>query len=175
MTSSAPDPAAAHPMLHVLRERHPEVDVVVLPGPVPPRADTPTLDTAQLAELAQAADDALADVLAGLSRQAAWTGAERGGRWRTDEWGLVHYESVASVRDLAEGGNVALLRTTGSVLVEQGWRARPLPGDPSRLAARRGALDASASVRPAELVLSVRTARVRRADEVPGHEGEDAR
>jgi hypothetical protein len=51
---AVPDPALADPMLRVLRERHPEVDVVVLPGPVPPAPDTPRLDPAVLAATAGA-------------------------------------------------------------------------------------------------------------------------
>lgn len=171
MTASTPDPALADPMLRVLRERHPDVDVVLLPRPVPPPG-SPTMDAAQLAALSAAADAAVGDVLARLAREGAWTGAERGGRWRTDEWGLVHYESVASVADLGEGGNISLLRATGAALVDLGWQARPVSGDPPGLAARRGPLAAAATVRPTELVLTLRTARVRRASDPFGGSGD---
>lgn len=151
-------------MLRVLRERHPEVDVVVLPGPVPPRADTPTLDTAQLTELAAQADSLMGDLLARLSRNREWTGAERSGRWRTDEWGLVSYETAASVRELAEGGDVSMLRATGASLVGLGWQARPVPGTRPRLEARRRGFTGTATIRPAELVVTVRTVPVRNGE-----------
>jgi hypothetical protein len=168
--AAVPDPAMADPMLRVLRERHPEVDVVVLPGPVPPASDTPRLDPAGLTAMAQGSDALVGDLLAQLSRETAWTGAERFSRWHTDEWGRAWYESGAVVGDLAEGDNIALLRATGAALVDLGWRARPVPGDRPRLEARRGSgadsVTASATVRPTELVLITRTLRVLTGEEV---------
>ena len=161
MTSSAPDPAAADPMLRVLRERHPEVDVVVLPAPVPPRPDTPTLDSEQLAHLAAEADSLVGDLLARLARSPHWTGGRRSGRWRSDEWGQVSYESVATVEDVPEGGPVPLLRDTGAALVDLGWQARPLPSARPGLEARRPGFRATARVRRDGVVVRVRSVPVR--------------
>jgi hypothetical protein len=149
-------------MLRVLRERHPEVDVVLLPQTAP--ATAPAATPAQRAALAADVDGSLGDLLARLSRDPAWVGATRDARWRTDEWGLLWYESSAVLGPLAEGGNVALLRAVGHALLDVGWQARPVPGDRPRLVARRrGGLSATATVRPNELVVTVRTAKVRDA------------
>lgn len=167
--AAAPDPALADPMLRVLRERHPEVDVVVLPGPVPPAPDSPRVDPAGLTAMAARLDEQVGDLLAALSREPGWTGAERFSRWHTDEWGRQWYESGAVVGGLAEGDAVALLRATGAALVALGWRARPVPGDRPRLEAARGTgtggVSARATVRPRELVLTTRTLRVMPVEE----------
>jgi hypothetical protein len=153
-------------MLRVLRERHPEVDVVVLPqsapAPVAPElaADERSLFAAGVERLL---DDLLARLLLG-ERPVA-----REGRWHTDEWDQTWYEGVAVVSGLDTGDNVALLRATGNALVGLGWQARPVPGDRPRLEGRRrGGFEAAATVRPTSLVVKVRTAKVRAAQEVAG-------
>ena len=153
-----PDPTLNDPMLRVLRERHPEVDVVVLPQPVP----APVAP-----ELAPDRRDALADDVERLvddllERLRTDRPVAREGRWHTDEWDQSWYECVAVIGDLATGDNVALLRSTGNALVGLGWQARPVPGDRPRLVARRrGGFEAAAAVRPTSLVLTLRTALVR--------------
>ena len=165
MTASAPDPALADPMLRVLRERHPEVDIVVLPQTAPaPRA--PDLTSAQRGALAGDVERSLDDLLDRLATHPAAGQVRRDATWHTDEWDQTWYECVAVVGPLGEGDNLALLRATGRALVGLGWRARPVPGDRPRLEARRGALFAAATVRPDRLVLTLRTAKVRVADEV---------
>lgn len=172
MTPPAPapgdaDPTQSDPMLRVLRERHPEVDVIVLPQPAAP-APAPVLDSSQREALAADVETALGDLLTRLGPAAAAAG--RDGRWHRDEWGRTWYESAALVRDLAPGANVDLLRSTGHALTGLGWQARPVPGDRPRLVARRrGGLEASATVRPTSLVVTVRTVAVQPAAE------EDAR
>jgi len=161
-----PDPTLDDPMLRVLRERHPEVDVVVLPQAAPARV-APVLAADQVdaagAEVEHLLDDVLGRVTDG-GRPVA-----RDGRWHTDEWDQSWYEAVAVVGDLAAGDNVALLRSTGEALVGLGWQARPVPGDRPRLAARRrGGWEATATVRPTSLVVKVRTALVRAEAEVAG-------
>ncbi len=155
----------ADPMLRVLRERHPEVDVVVLPQPAPvPAAAELTLP--QREALATTLERSLDDLLARVADPAP-AETVRGSRWHTDEWGLTWYECTAVVGPLPEGGNIALLRATGHALVGLGWQARPVPGDRPRLVGRRrGGLDAAATVRPDSLVLTLRTAKVRAAQEV---------
>ena len=166
ITPGEPDPTLDDPMLRVLRERHPEVDVVVLPrsrpAPLPPVIAADELDG-----LAAGAERLVDDLLARLPLGDHT--ASRDGRWHTDEWGQRWYEAVAVVGDLGAGENVTLLRSTGHALVGLGWQARPVPGDRPRLVARRrGGFEAAAAVRPTSLVVTVRTAKVRVAEEVAG-------
>ncbi len=160
-----PDPTLNDPMLRVLRERHPEVDVVVLPqrAPVP---QLPELAPAQREAFATDLERLVDDLLARLPGAGS---ARRDCRWHTDEWDQSWYECVAVVGGLGEGDNVTLLRATGNALVGLGWQARPVPGDRPRLVARRrGGFEAAATVRPTSLVLTLRTAKVRCAEEVAG-------
>ncbi|CUR56366.1 hypothetical protein NOCA1110050 [metagenome] len=166
MPPSAPGPGAPEPildpMLRVLRERHPEVDIVVLPQHAPAPV-APVLDAADRDELAAAADRSLDDLLERIAAATRGTVARDAG-WHTDEFGQSWYECVAVVEGLGEGDNIVLLRSTGHALVGLGWQARPVPGDRPRLAARRrGGLEASATVRPTALVVVLRTSRVRAA------------
>ncbi len=158
------DPAMADPMLRVLRERHPEVDVVVLPQPAP-AAVVPALAADERGVLASDVERLVDDLLVRLAP--GDRAPAREGRWHTDEFDQTWYESVAVVGDLGRGENVTLLRATGNALVGLGWQARPVPGDRPRLVARRrGGFEAAATVRPTSLVLTVRTAKVRAAEEV---------
>ena len=162
---AAPDPALADPMLRVLREQHPEVDIVVLPQPAP-APQLPDLTLAQRGTLAADLDRSLDDLIARLSADPAAGPVVREGSWHTDEWDQTWYECVAVVGPLGEGANIALLRSTGHALVGLGWQARPVPGERPRLVARRrGGLWATATVRPDSLVLTLRTAKARVADE----------
>ena len=157
------DPALADPMLRVLRERHPEVDVVVLPRNEPAPA-APVLDAAGRQALATGLEASLDGVLARVVPVPAPVARE--GAWHTDEWGQQWYESVAVVGPLDEGLSVGLLRATGHALVGLGWQARPVPGTRPRLEARRPTgLRATASVRPDSLVVKMRTVLVRPAAE----------
>ena len=158
-----PDPTLDDPMLRVLRERHPEVDVVVLPQPAPV-PELPELGHAQRAPFAADLERLLDDLLGRLPGAAS---VSRDGRWHTDEWDQSWYECVAVAGGLTEGDNVRLLRSTGNALVGLGWQARPVPGDRPRLVARRrGGFEAAATVRPTSLVLTLRTAKVRSPEEM---------
>jgi hypothetical protein len=162
----APDPLRADPMLRVLRERHPEVDIVVLPQGVPARR-APEVDPSERDDLAGDLERALDDLLDRLGADAPLRSVQRAQRWQTDEWDQTWCEAVAVVDDLADGENVALLRVTGQALVDLGWQARPVPGDRPRLVARRrDGAEASAAVRPTALVVTLRTAKVRVVEEV---------
>lgn len=160
----APDPTLHDPMLRVLRERHPEVDVVVLPQQAPAIV-APVLDADERGLLAAGVERHLDDLLARLGLGGHTP--TRDGRWHTDEWDQTWYEAVAVVDDLAQGDNVALLRATGQGLVDLGWQARPVPGDRPRLVARRrDGAEAAGTVRPTSLVLTLRTPKVRAVEEV---------
>ena len=163
------DPAealAAAPMLGVLHERHPDVDIILLPGPPPPPADGPAATPAQLDALAEDTEVAVDDLLARLVRDPAWSGSsQRESRWRRDAVGRTYREVVVVVTDLAAGDNVRLLRAVGNALLELGWTARPVSADPPRLAARRGPRSATAAVREGALQLFVGSGRVRAAEE----------
>ena len=161
-----PDPTLDDPMLRVLRERHPEVDIVVLPQSAPaPVAPELTADERDV--LAAGVERLVADLLGRLAL--GDRPVEREGRWHTDEWDQTWYEGVAVVGDLDTGENVALLRATGNALVGLGWQARPVPGDRPRLVGRRrGGFEAAAPVLPTSLVLTVHTAKVRAAQEAAG-------
>lgn len=159
-----PDPTLADPMLRVLRERHPEVDVVVLPQNAPAPV-VPDLAVDGREGLAADAGRLVDDLVTRLDLGERT--ATRDGRWHTDEWDQSWYEAVAVVGDLDTGENIALLRSTGNALVGLGWQARPVPGDRPRLVARRrGGFEAAATVRPTSLVVTVRTAKVRLTHEV---------
>lgn len=162
----APDPLQADPMLRVLRERHPEVDIVVLPQGAPAR-EAPEVDPPGRDALAGDLERDLGDLLERLGSDAPLRSVQRDRRWHTDEWDQTWYEAVAVVDDLAQGDNVALLRATGQALVDLGWQARPVPGDRPRLVARRrDGAEAAGTVRPTSLVLTLRTAKVRAVVEV---------
>ncbi|MBL0748477.1 hypothetical protein [Nocardioides baculatus] len=161
-----PDPTLDDPMLRVLRERHPEVDIVVLPqnAPAPVAPELAAVDRDALAAgVERLVDDLLARLDLGDRT------ATREGRWHTDEWDQTWYEAVAVVGDLGRGDNITLLRSAGNALIGLGWQARPVPGDRPRLVARRrGGFEAAATVRPTSLVVTVRTAKVRVSEEVAG-------
>ena len=160
-----PDPVRDDPMLRVLRERHPEVDIVVLPQTTPAR-QAPDLTRPERTSLATDLGLLLDDLLARLATDPASGHITRDSNWHTDEWDQTWLECIAVVEALPDGANVSLLRSTGHALLGLGWRARPVPGDRPRLVARhRGGFEAAATVRSDSLVLSLRTPKVRVADE----------
>lgn len=161
--AAPPDPVMDDPMLRVLRERHPEVDIVVLPQPTPPTARE--LDAPRCDALAREVDEALAALLARVvGERASGVAVDTG--WQDDEWDLAWYETTAVVGPLTRGDNVALLRATAHALLGLGWQARPVPGDRPRLAGRRrDGLEAAARVRPDSIVVTLRSPKVRRVEE----------
>lgn len=165
--AAAPDPVTSDPMLRVLRERHPEVDIVVLPQGAPARR-APDVDGPGRDALSGDLERVLDAALERLGSEGPLHSVRRDHRWHTDEWDHTWYEAVAVVDELAPGDNVALLRATGRCLVDLGWQARPVAGDRPRLVARRrDGSEAAATVRPTTMVLRLRTAKVRAVEEVP--------
>ena len=127
-----PDPAAADPFFRVLRERHPDVDVVLLPPILPRAADA----DAWHGDPEAVADDAL-EALRTLG-VALGTDLPAGVRfWKHhDEAAQQHLTVVTSFP--APGREVADLRRMGQVLLDLGWLAVPLERqDRPTLEARR--------------------------------------
>lgn len=120
MASLPPDPALADPMLRELRERHPDVDIVLLP-PVQP-LDAPAATAAQCRSRMQHADRVLATLSERLEREPS----TRADYW----WGQDHPEvrrwvTAAAYGDLGDEGGVPLLRQLANTLVHLGWEPRP--------------------------------------------------
>lgn len=166
MATPPTDPTLVDPMFRELRQRHPDVDIVLLPQQAPVAAPlVPTADAEQQGALAESLERHVDDLVARLAREPAWTAEQRAGRWITDEVGDTCYETAVEVTELADGANILLLRATGNALGGLGWQARPVPGDRPRITARRrGGETATARVRPSSLVITARTPLVRPVD-----------
>ena len=167
MTAEAqhPDPLAGNALLRVVREQHPDIDIVVLPGAVPD-ADEPVASPLVLAALAADLEqyaDALAARLA-VEHDVAKP-LERAVLDRTDDVGRDYVESRIYAGTLPPGHAIELLRSTAHAFVGLGWQVRPVPGRRPRVEARRlgrvGAFTASATVRPDALQVFLRTPSVR--------------
>lgn len=134
------DLVAADPMMRTLRERHPDVNIVLLP-PVEPITDRPSATPAQCRALQQHADT----VLATVSR-----GAEREPSTRVDYWWSQNHPEVrrwvtaASYADLGDGA-VPMLRSVGNLLVRLGWEPRPAADGSPRLRGVAGPFELVAS------------------------------
>src|SRR5687767_9914602 len=124
MATPPTDPTLVDALFRELRQRHPEVDIVLLPPQATvaePRV--PEADAEQRGALAESLEQHVDDLVARLSHEPGWTAEERAGRWITDEWGHTCYETAVEVTRLADGDNIALLRSTGNALVGLGWQA----------------------------------------------------
>jgi hypothetical protein len=120
MASLPPDPALADPMMRALRERHPDVDIVLLP-PVRP-LDEPPATPAQCRSRMEHADRVLATLTERLDREPT----ARADYW----WGQDHPEvrrwvTSAAYGDLGDGGAIPFLRRLATNLVSLGWEPRP--------------------------------------------------
>lgn len=120
MASLPPDPALADPMLHEVRRRHPDVDIVLLPPSAP--LDEPSATAAQCHARMQHADR----VLATLSERLDHEPTARVDYW----WSQAHPEvrrwvTAASYGQPGDGGAVPLLRRLANILVHLGWEPRP--------------------------------------------------
>ncbi len=120
MASLPPDPALADPMMRELRERHPDVDIVLLP-PVQP-LDEPAAAPAQCRSRMAHADKVLSTLSERLDRDPT----ARADYW----WGQDHPEvrrwvTAASYGDLGDEGGIPVLRRLANTLVHLGWEPRP--------------------------------------------------
>ncbi|WP_107705882.1 hypothetical protein [Nocardioides allogilvus] len=134
------DLVAADPMMRTLRERHPDVNIVLLP-PVEPILDRPSATPAQCRALQQHADT----VLATLSRDVGHEPATRVDYW----WSQSHPEvrrwvTAASYTDLGDGA-LPILRSLGNLLVRLGWEPRPAADGSPRLRGVAGPFELIAS------------------------------
>ncbi len=114
------DVVAADPMMGVLRERHPDVNIVLLPA-VEPILDQPRATPAQCRALQQHS----ATVLDTLSRSLGHEPSTRADYW----WSQAHPEVrrwVASISyaNLGPAGGVTLLRDVANLLIQLGWEPR---------------------------------------------------
>ena len=150
---ASPDPAAADPFFRVLRERHPDVDVVLLP-PIRPRPADPDAWDGDPEVVADDALEALRVVGVALG-----TDLPVGVRfWKHHEEAAQQHLAVAT-SIAAAGTEVRELRRVGQALLDLGWQARPLERQhrPSLEARRDGhRLVASAVEGGIDLVLTSR-------------------
>lgn len=135
------DLIAADPMMRIVRERHPDVTIVLLP-PVEPIHDRPSATTAQCRAFQQHAET----VLATLSRHLDSEPSTRADHW----WSQRHPEvrrwvTATSYGNLDKGEPVALLRSLGTLLSKLGWDPRPAADGSPRLRGAAGPFELIAS------------------------------
>jgi hypothetical protein len=120
MAPLPPDPALVDPMMRELRERHPDVDIVLLP-PVQP-LDAPAATTAQCQARMLHADRVLATLSERLGREPT---ARADYWWSQDHPDVRRWVTAAAYGDLDDEGPVPLLRRLANTLVHLGWEPRP--------------------------------------------------
>lgn len=135
------DLVAADPMMRVVRQRHPDVNIVLLP-PVEPILDRPSATSAQCRAIQKHADA----VLATLSR-----GVDHEPTTRVDYWWSQSHPEVrrwvtaASYGGLGDGDAISLLRSLGNLLVRLGWEPRPAADGSPRIRGVAGPFELIAS------------------------------
>jgi hypothetical protein len=115
-----PDPAATDPFFRVLRERNPDVDVVLLP-PTQPRPADPDAWTGAPEAVADDAMDALRVLGASLG-----TELPVGVRFWKHHEEAAQQHLVVRTSFPVPGNEVSELRRVGQALLDLGWQARPL-------------------------------------------------
>ncbi|MCW2835739.1 MAG: hypothetical protein JWN68_3692 [Nocardioides sp.] len=127
--------------MRVLRERHPDVNIVLLP-PVEPILDRPSATPAQCRAVQHHADT----VLSTLSTEVGLEPSTRVDYW----WSQSHPEvrrwvTAASYTDLGPEGAVPVLRTLGNLLARLGWEPRPAADGSPRVRGIAGPFELIAS------------------------------
>lgn len=141
---------AADPMMRTLRERHPDVDIVLLP-PVEPILDQPSATPAQCRALQQHADAVLATLSLHVDREPST---------RVDYWWSQSHPEVrrwvtaASFADLGDGA-LTMLRDVGNLLVRLGWEPRPAADGSPRLRGVAGPFELIASAADDALSINI--------------------
>ncbi|MEO5665978.1 MAG: hypothetical protein ABIR39_22135 [Nocardioides sp.] len=134
------DPVAADPMMRTLRERHPDVNIVLLP-PVEPILDQPSATAAQCRALQKHADTVLATLSLNVEREPST---------RVDYWWSQHHPEVrrwvtaAGFTDLGDDA-LPMIRDVGNLLVRLGWEPRPAADGSTRLRGVAGPFELIAS------------------------------
>lgn len=134
------DPVAADPMMRTLRERHPDVNIVLLPQ-VEPITDQPSATHAQCRALQQHADTVLATLSLNVEREPST---------RVDYWWSQNHPEVrrwvtaASYADLGDDA-LPMLRSVGNLLVRLGWQPRPAADGSPRMRGVAGPFELIAS------------------------------
>lgn len=154
------DPAVLDedPFWAVVRRRHPDLDIVVLPDepavPVLGPDDAIVVARAAAAELVAAWQLLLPTMGAAA---AAGAGVGPSVRWGAGDGGFsVVLDS--SVTGLGQEGGVVLLRALLGVLGREGWGLRPTTrGDLPTLRARHGQVDMEATAGPGATVITLAT------------------
>lgn len=117
------DPLAQAPLLRVVHERHPDVDVVVLPpetpAPEPADAPVPVTDAALDAERSRV-EDVLAGLLAAADPAPAAAPAPRA-TWRSAPASHVVPVAEARLRIDGQEAGIAVGRTLSARLRADGW------------------------------------------------------
>lgn len=134
------DLVAADPMMRTLRERHPDVNIVLLP-PVEPITDLPSATPAQCRALQQHADTVLATLSVNVEREPStrvdyW--------WSQDHPEVRRWVTAASYDDLGDRA-LPTLRAVGNLLVRLGWEPRPAADGSPRMRGVAGPFELIAS------------------------------
>jgi hypothetical protein len=136
MRRANPGVLGDEPYFRVLREQHPDVDLVILAPVDAAQPDLPfaaSEDVATTVRTARAALDALLEAIGHPAPDA------RQEAWRFENSAFVRTFVVrASVRGLREGEARPLLRRIGDTLLAQGWDARAVVNRPAELLASDG-------------------------------------
>lgn len=135
------DLVAADPMMRIVRKRHPDVNIVLLP-PTEPILDRPSATPAQCRAVQQHA----ATVLATVSLNVEHEPSTQVDYW----WSQSHPEvrrwvTAASYTDLGDEGAIALLRSLGTLLARLGWEPRPAADGSPRIRGVAGPFELIAS------------------------------
>jgi hypothetical protein len=148
---TSPDPALADPMFRALRQRHPDVEIALLPPPAP-ITDRPPATPAQCRAIQAHAGAVLARVAAALGREPD----QRVQHW----WGQAHPEMrrwvVSATFGAPDGDGLGLLRGLGDTLARLGWDPRPAADGSPRLRGVAGPCELVASADDESVSVSVR-------------------
>lgn len=110
------------PFFRVLRERHPDADLVILPPIEATPPDQALAPVDEVVAVARAARTALDELLAAIGQPQP---DARHDGWRAaDSPFVTTYVARAALRGIPDGEAIPLLRTIGDTLLAQGWDAR---------------------------------------------------
>ncbi|QIX27875.1 hypothetical protein ncot_15740 [Nocardioides sp. JQ2195] len=146
------DPSLHDPFLRVVRQEHPDVDLVILPpAATPPRTESP--------EVLRQARAAVQESRRTLTRLLAETG--RPESTMVDLWstyartGSRHRIARTLLADLPEAART--LEVVGDWLLAEGWDARPCADGSPRLRAVRADLVLEATGHPTAIEVEIRS------------------